>query len=180
MVSDSKVKSKKNKYTRLLNCYSSSFSNVILYKDAQWSCEACCDWPEKPGRTRSTCPRPSNLDRLRCEWNGGVGEGRLGSRAAGMRCGTLAAWRQRVGEWRFTVRYMKILHWDHRQRDRGRVNSSTGVWECLGGIYSGRVCQGSLHSSSLHLPEGTKRKNKSELNESCGFVTCTLQTKEQA
>lgn len=66
--------------------------------------------------------------------------------------------RQWVKEWRFTVRYIKILQWDHRQRDRRKVNSNADMW-VFWGIYSGRVSR-LLTFSSLHLPEGTKT-NKS-------------------
>lgn len=75
MVSRSKVKSKKNQnktitYSGVINRYSSSFSDVTLYKDVQWSSgrmvgEACCDWAEKRGGTRSTCPGPTLPSKLR-------------------------------------------------------------------------------------------------------------------
>lgn len=174
----------------------SSFSDVILYKDVRWSSDdgrwsmlqpehqrearvapghqsetktplfdpdssgthRCCGGGPYP--TRGACGRATSRTEQRCDvWN-------------------VVTRRQWVKEWRFTVRYIKILHWDHRQRDRRKVNSNADMWQCFG-EFTLVGCQGSLHFLLFISLKGQKQTRVNWINLQLSAVLGRLENANQ-
>lgn len=112
--------------------------------------KACGDWPPRGpvapvwGRRR----RRAALIWDACEWDGGV--------LCVMR-GTLAASR---GMMLYSKIHEDITPTSQAERQREGKFQYRRVRVFGGGIYSGRVCQGSLHFSSLPLPVRTKGERR--------------------